>query len=96
MELNTVLLFLFCAVAWYIAMDKTIARFVVLVGEYIKTKMRIFWWWSTNNPRNPVVKFFIIRNSYKEAEKLRKLIHEERDRNSSSIEQSETSEESSD
>jgi hypothetical protein len=95
MELNLILLFSFCTVIWFISTDESVAEFVVLVGEYIKTKTRIYWWWVTNNPRNPIVKFFITRNSYKEAEKLRKWIYEERDRNSSSIEQSETSEESS-
>ena len=41
MELNLILLFAFCVVAWFIAMDESVAEFVVLVGEYIKTKTRI-------------------------------------------------------
>ena len=94
MELNLILLFAFCVVAWFIAMDESVAEFVVLVGEYIKTKTRISWWWITNNPRNPIVKFLINRRSHRESfEKLLKMIHEERNRNSSSTEQSETSEE---
>ncbi len=96
MELNLILLFAFCVVAWFIAMDESVAEFVVLVGEYIKTKTRISWWWITNNPRNPIVKFLINRRSHREAEKLLKMIHEERNRNPSSTEQSETSRESSD
>lgn len=83
MELNLILLFSFCTVIWFISTDESVAEFVVLVGEYIKTKTRIYWWWITNNPRNPIVKFLINRRSHREAKKLLKIINEERNRNPS-------------
>jgi hypothetical protein len=83
MELNLILLFSFGTVIWFISTDESVAEFVVLVGEYIKTKTRIYWWWITNNPRNPIVKFSINRRSHREAKKLLKIINEERNRNPS-------------
>lgn len=83
MELNLILLFSFGTVIWFISTDESVAEFVVLVGEYIKTKTRIYWWWITNNPRNPIVKFLINRRSHREAKKLLKIINEERNRNPS-------------
>lgn len=68
-------LLLFFGVLFYIVgTQPTAAKFIVLAQRYIEIQYRKSKWWILNNPRNPVVKYFIWRRSIKLAEDVRKRL----------------------
>ena len=70
-------LLLFFGVLFYIVgTQPNAARYVVLVQKYAETKYRMTKWWLVNNPRNPIVKYFMWKRSLKLAEELRKRIED--------------------
>ena len=68
-------LLLFFGVLFYIVgTQPTAAKFIVLAQRYIEIQYRKSNWWILNNPRNPVVKYFIWRRSIKLADDIRKRL----------------------
>lgn len=68
-------LLLFFGVLFYIVgTQPTAAKFIVLAQRYIEIQYRKSKWWILNNPRNPVVKYFIWRRSIKLADDIRKRL----------------------
>ena len=68
-------LLLFFGVLFYIVgTQPTAAKCIVLAQRYIEIQYRKSKWWILNNPRNPVVKYFIWRRSIKLAEDVRKRL----------------------
>lgn len=68
-------LLLFFGILFYIVgTQPTAAKFIVLAQRYIEIQYRKSKWWILNNPRNPVVKYFIWRRSIKLAEDVRKRL----------------------
>jgi len=64
--------FLFATVAYFVVTDQSVSKLFdfsikLLKFEYEKTK-----WWIFHNPRNPIVKYLIWRNSMEMAKKLQK------------------------
>jgi hypothetical protein len=64
--------FLFAIVAYLIVTDQSVSKLFdfsirLLKFEYEKTK-----WWFLYNPRNPIVKYLIWRNSMKMAREIQK------------------------
>jgi len=62
-------LIIFGILAYFIAVDQSIATYVVLLWRQTKLKYERLKWVILNDPRNPIVKFMIER-------KYRKMIKE--------------------
>ena len=54
---------MFTVVAYFIVTDESVATAFYYVLKLVSTNIRRHWWWLTNNPRNPVVKYLIYRRS---------------------------------
>jgi hypothetical protein len=60
----------FTIVAYLIATDESVARFVVLLTKIAKFQYEKTKWWILYNPANPVVKYIIWRRSMEIAKQL--------------------------
>jgi|TARA_B100000035_G_scaffold56405_1_gene44716 hypothetical protein len=60
----------FAVVAYFILTDENVAAAFVYVLKLVSTNIRRHWWWLLNNPKNPVVKYFIYRHSMHLAKEL--------------------------
>jgi hypothetical protein len=70
-------LLLFFGVIFYIVgTQPNVAKFIFLLQKYIEIQYRKTKWWVFNNPKNPVVKYFIWRRSIKLADNIRKQLEE--------------------
>lgn len=67
-------LIVFCTAAWFIAMDESVAKAFLYVYDYVVVRFRKWKWWLLNNPKNPIVGYFITRRSHKMAEELLKQL----------------------
>ena len=65
---------LFGIILYVIAVDENVAKAVDYVITLTKNNFRKQWWWLTNDPRNPVVKYLMWRRSMKLAKELRAKI----------------------
>ena len=65
---------LFGVILYVIAVDENVAKAVDYVITLTKNNFRKQWWWLTNDPRNPVVKYLMWRRSMKLAKELRAKI----------------------
>ena len=63
---------IFIFVGYLIVTDNSVAYAFALVLKLIKFQYEKQKWWLFNNPRNPVVKWFMYRKSMKMAEELMK------------------------
>ena len=70
MDSHIILLGIFAVVAYIIVTDERAAAAFVYVSELANTEIRRHWWWLTNNPKNPVVKYMIYRRSLRIAKEL--------------------------
>ena len=70
MDSHIVLFGLFAVVAFVIVTDENVAAAFVYVFKLANTEIKRHWWWLTNNPRNPVVKYMIYRRSLRIAKEL--------------------------
>ena len=61
---------MFAVVAYFIVTDESVATAFYYVMKLVSTNIRRHWWWLTNNPRNPVVKYLIYRRSLRIAKEL--------------------------
>ena len=68
-------LIVFCTAAWCIAMDESVQK-PIYVYDYAVVRFRKWKWWLLNNPKNPIVRYFITRRSNKMAEELLRQIQE--------------------
>jgi len=67
-------LILFCIVAYVVITDKNVAQAYDYVLKILNNKIRHHWWWMTNNPANPLVKYIMYRKNLKLAKELRAKI----------------------
>ena len=74
-----ILLGFFAAVAYLIFIDESIAAAFVYVFKLVITNIKRHWWWLTNNPRNPVVKYMIYRRSLRLAKELMVEINKDKE-----------------
>ena len=79
MDSHIVLLGLFAVVAYVIVTDDRAAAAFLYVSKLANTEIKRHWWWLTNNPRNPVVKYLIYRRSLRLAEELMAEINNEKE-----------------
>ena len=70
---------MFAVVAYIIVTDDRAAAAFLYVSKLANTEIRRHWWWLTNNPRNPVVKYLIYRRSLRLAKELMVEINKEKE-----------------
>ena len=79
MNSHIILLGMFAVVAYVIVTDERAAAAFVYVSKLANTEIRRHWWWLTNNPRNPVVKYMIYRRSLRLAKELMGKINKDKE-----------------
>ena len=79
MDSHIVLFGLFAVVAFIIVTDENVAAAFVYVFKLANTEIKRHWWWLTNNPRNPVVKYMIYRRSLRIAKELMVEINKDKE-----------------
>ena len=79
MDSHIILLGMFAVVAYVIVTDERAAAAFVYVSKLANTEIRRHWWWLTNNPRNPVVKYMIYRRSLRLAKELMVEINKDKE-----------------
>jgi len=70
MNFYYIVLTIFAVAAYFILTDEGVAAAFYYVTGLIKFYAHRKWWWITHNPRNPVVKYMMWRNSMKLAKEL--------------------------
>ena len=79
MESHIILLGMFAVVAYIIVTDDRAAAAFLYVSKLANTEIKRHWWWLTNNPRNPVVKYMIYRRSLRLAKELMVEINKDKE-----------------
>ena len=79
MDSHIILLGMFAVVAYIIVTDERAAAAFFYVSKLANTEIKRHWWWLTNNPRNPVVKYLIYRRSLRLAKELMAEINKEKE-----------------
>lgn len=79
MNSHTILLGIFAVVAYIIVTDERAAAAFLYAIKLANTEIKRHWWWLTNNPRNPVVKYLIYRRSLRLAKELMVEINKEKE-----------------
>jgi len=63
-------LLVFACIAYLILTDESIAKAVTLLSQLIKFQFDKTKWMILNDPRNPIVKYFMWKRAYKLAKEL--------------------------
>ena len=71
---HIILFGIFAVVAYFIITDENVAAAFVYAFKLVNTNIKRQWWWLTNNPRNPVVRYMMYRKNLKLAKELRAKI----------------------
>ena len=79
MDSHIILLGIFAVVAYVIVTDERAAAAFLYVSKLANTEIKRHWWWLTNNPRNPVVKYMIYRRSLRIAKELMVEINKDKE-----------------
>ena len=79
MDSHIILFGMFAVVAYIIVTDERAAAAFFYVSKLANTEIKRHWWWLTNNPRNPVVKYLIYRRSLRIAKELMAEINKEKE-----------------
>ena len=79
MDSHIILLGMFAVVAYIIVTDERVAAAFLYGIKLANTEIKRHWWWLTNNPRNPVVKYIIYRRSLRLAKELMAEINKEKE-----------------
>ena len=79
MDSHIILLGMFAVVAYIIVTDDRAAAAFLYVSKLANTQIKRHWWWLTNNPRNPVVKYMIYRRSLRLAKELMVEINKDKE-----------------
>ena len=79
MDSHIILLGMFAVVAYIIVTDDRAAAAFLYVSKLANTEIKRHWWWLTNNPRNPVVKYMIYRRSLRLAKELMVEINKDKE-----------------
>ena len=67
---------IFACIAYLIVTDESIARAVTLLSQIIKFQYEKTKWMILNDPRNPIVRYFMWKRAYKLAEELQKELED--------------------
>ena len=79
MDSHIIFLGMFAVVAYIIVTDERAAAAFFYVSRLANTEIKRHWWWLTNNPRNPVVKYMIYRRSLRLAKELMVEINKDKE-----------------
>lgn len=79
MDSHIILLGMFAVVAYIIVTDERVAAAFLYGIKLANTEIKRHWWWLTNNPRNPVVKYIVYRRSLRLAKELMAEINKEKE-----------------
>jgi hypothetical protein len=79
MDSHIILLGMFAVVAYIIVTDERAATAFLYGIKLVVTNIRRHWWWLTNNPNNPVVKYIVYRRSLRLAKELMVEINKEKE-----------------
>ena len=79
MDSHIILLGMFAVVAYIIVTDERAAAAFLYVSKLANTEIKRHWWWLTNNPRNPVVKYMIYRRSLRLSKELMVEINKDKE-----------------
>ena len=79
MDSHIILLGIFAVVAYVIVTDERAAAAFLYVSKLANTEIKRHWWWLTNNPRNPVVKYMIYRRSLRLSKELMVEINKDKE-----------------
>ena len=79
MDSHIILMGMFAVVAYIIVTDERAAAAFLYVSKLANTEIKRHWWWLTNNPRNPVVKYLIYRRSLRLAKELMAEINKDKE-----------------
>ena len=79
MDSHIILMGMFAVVAYIIVTDERAAAAFLYVSKLANTEIKRHWWWLTNNPRNPVVKYMIYRRSLRIAKELMVEINKDKE-----------------
>ena len=71
---HIILFGIFAVVAYFIITDENVAAAFVYAFKLVNTNIKRQWWWLTNNPRNPVVRYMMYRKNLKLAKELKAKI----------------------
>ena len=74
MSTQYLLLVVFGICLYVVITDSNVAKAFNYIFELASTNIRKKWGWMTNDPSNPVVKYFLYRKNLKLAEELRAKI----------------------
>jgi hypothetical protein len=77
--MNYYFLMIFAVIAYFIATDEGVATAYIYVTRLANSYIRRQWWWLTNNPRNPVVKYLAYRRSLRMAKELMEKINKHKE-----------------
>ena len=69
-------LLIFACIAYLIVTDESIARSVTLLTQIIKFEYQKRKWMILNDPRNPIVKYFMWKRAYKIAKEIQKELED--------------------
>jgi hypothetical protein len=72
MNTSYIYLLIFACIAYLIITDPSIAKSVTLLLQIIKFQFDKTKWMILNDPRNPIVKYFMWKRAYKLAKELQK------------------------
>ena len=79
MDSHIILLGMFAVVAYIIVTDERVAAAFLYGIKLANTEIKRHWWWLTNNPKNPVVKYLIYRRSLRIAKELMVEINKDKE-----------------
>ena len=79
MDSHTILLGVFMVVAYVIITDERVATAFLYGIKLVIYNIKRHWWWLTNNPGNPVVKYLIYRRSLRIAKELMVEINKDKE-----------------
>ena len=79
MDSHIILMGMFAVVAYIIVTDERAAAAFLYGIKLANTEIKRHWWWLTNNPRNPVVKYLIYRRSLRIAKELMVEINKDKE-----------------
>jgi len=70
MSSYTFWLIVFSFITYFVATDQLVARAFYMLTQLVRVQYEKIKWILLNDPRNPIVKFFMWRRAYKLAEEL--------------------------
>lgn len=66
----TIWFVIFALIGYFIVTDSSVARLFVVLSQLARVQYEKTKWWVVHNPANPIVKYFMWRNSMKLAKEL--------------------------